>query len=130
MISVQERCLCCFHDDSEPLKELRAQTSGEGTLSETVNTFGFFLAPPYEKMRSLPIYLTAVFSNWNGGGEFCISKELCNSAFLRSSQVRLLTLVWAPQVWHLTLAFPPRAVFEEQVKLNNLANSSKGSTAF
>lgn len=80
MISVQERCLCCFHDDSEPLKELRAQISSEGTLSDTVNTYGFFLAPPYQKMKSLLIYLTAVFSNWNGGGEFCISKELPDEA--------------------------------------------------
>lgn len=76
VISVKERYLCCFHDDSEPLKELRAQTSGE----ETVNTFGFFLAPPHQKMRSLLIYLTAIFSNWNGGGKFCISKEFPGEA--------------------------------------------------
>lgn len=115
---------------------LRATERTESTDLRWRNSFKYcqyiWLLPSssLSEDESLLIYLTAVFSNWNGGGEFCISKELCSSAFLRSSQVRLLTLLRAAQVWHLTLAFPPRAVFKEQVQLNNLTNSSQGSTAF
>lgn len=52
--SAQERGLCYFHDDSEPLETQKpgAQTSGEGTLSETINKWSFLLAPFYLKMRT------------------------------------------------------------------------------
>ena len=45
VISAQERGLCYFHNGSESLKELGVQTSGEGTLSETINKYNSFLAP-------------------------------------------------------------------------------------
>lgn len=52
VISAQGWYLCYFHCGWEPLKELAAQTSGEGTPPETIDKYRFFLAPFHWKTRT------------------------------------------------------------------------------